>query len=96
MPFYVHLDLICNESSVFKAALFGKFSEASNQSMGLPDHEIESVEQMIQRSYSKQDELAKLSSEKFKITRKTRFWQLAKLNNADRQVQYYRLKRQYH
>lgn len=80
MPFYVHLDVICNESSVFKAAFFGEFTEASNRSMSLPDHDIESVERMIQWLYSKQYELAKWSCEDVKTTAKMRYWQLAKLN----------------
>ena len=80
MPFYVHLGVICNESSVFKAAFSGEFTEASNQSMDLPDHDIESVERMIQWFYSKQYELAKWSSENVGITANTRYWQLAKLN----------------
>lgn len=80
MPFYVHLDVICNESSVFKAAFLGKFTEASNQSMDLPDHDVESVERMIQWLYNKQYELVKWSSENGRITATTRYWQLAKLN----------------
>lgn len=80
MLFYVHLDVICNESSVFKAAFFGGFTEASNQSMNLPDHDIESVERMIQRLYSKQYELANWSSQDFSTTAIMRYWQLAKLN----------------
>ena len=80
MPFYVHLDLICNESSVFKAAFFGEFKEASNQSIDLPDHDVESVERMVQWLYSRQYELAKWGSEDVHITAETRYWQLAKLN----------------
>ena len=80
MPFHVHLDVICNESSVFKAAFSGEFTEASNQSMNLRDHEIKSVERMIQWLYSKQYELAKWSFEDIQITADTRYWQLAKLN----------------
>lgn len=80
MPFYVHRDVICNESSVFKAAFSGEFTEASNQSMDLPDDEIESIGRMIQWLYSKQYELAKWSFGDKKITANTRFWQLAKLN----------------
>lgn len=80
LPFYVHLDLICNESSVFKAAFSGEFIEASKKSMDLPDHDIESVERMIQWLYTKNYELAKWSSESIKTTASKRFWQLAKLN----------------
>lgn len=79
MPFHVHLDVICKESSVFKAAFSGEFTEASNKSMILPDHDIESVDRMIQWLYSKQYELAKWS-EDIKTTAYARYWQLAKLN----------------
>lgn len=80
MPFYVHRDLICNESSVFKAAFSGEFKEASNQSIGLEDHDVEAVERMVQWLYSRQYELVEWSSEDGKSTASTRYWQLAKLN----------------
>lgn len=80
MPFYVHLDLICNESSVFKTAFSGEFTEASSQSIDFSDHDIDSVERMIQWLYSKQYELVKWSSEDVKTTGNRRYWQLAKLN----------------
>ncbi|MCJ1346387.1 hypothetical protein MMC31_004603 [Peltigera leucophlebia] len=79
LPFHVHLDVICKESSVFKAAFSGEFTEASNKSMNLPDDDIESVDRMIQWLYSKQYELAKWS-EDIKTTASARYWQLARLN----------------
>ena len=36
-PFYVHLDLLCDASSFFKAAFAGNFREASEKTMQLPD-----------------------------------------------------------
>lgn len=69
MPFYVHLNVICNESLVFKVALSEEFTEASNQSMNIPN-----------RLYSKQYALAKWSSEDVSITANMRYRQLAKSN----------------
>lgn len=80
MPFYIHRDLICNESSVFKAAFSGEFKEASNQSIDLKDQDVEAVERMVQWLYSGQYELVKWSSEDDENTASTRYWQLAKLN----------------
>lgn len=80
MPFYVHRDVICKRSSVFKAAFSGEFTEASNQSMDLPDDEIKSVERMTQWLYTKQYELATWDPDDIPITANTRYWQLAKLN----------------
>ena len=80
VPIYVHCDVICKESSVFKSAFSGELKEASCQDVNLPGDDIESVERMIQWLYSKQYELAKWSSGDIKITANTRYWQLAKLN----------------
>lgn len=80
MPFHVHRDLICNESSVFKAAFSREFKEASNQYIDLEDHDVEAVERMVQWLYSRQYELVEWSTEESKSTASTRYWQLAKLN----------------
>ena len=36
-PFYVHVDLLCNASSFFKAAFAGDFKESSDKTMQLPE-----------------------------------------------------------
>lgn len=36
-PFYIHVDLLCNASSFFKAAFTGDFKESSDKTMQLPE-----------------------------------------------------------
>lgn len=84
IPVYVHLDVLCDESSVFKAAFFGNFTEATMKSMDLPEDDVESVERMIQWLYFNDYELVKWSHKDGEIkaakSQQKCYWQLAKLN----------------
>lgn len=84
MPVYVHLDILCDESSVFRAAFLGEFKEATIQSMDLPEDDVESVERMIQWLYFNDYELVKWRHEDGELkaakSQQQCYWQLAKLN----------------
>lgn len=55
-PFHVHMDLICQESPLFKAAFMGagQFEETLEKSMHLHEEDPETVDRMIQWMYFKQ------------------------------------------
>lgn len=76
MPFYVHLDVICNESSVFKAAFLEHLEKL------LIWHYLWTFQTMTSSPLSEWSmcELAKWSCKDVKTTANRRYWQLAKLN----------------
>lgn len=51
--FYIHRNLLCNASPVFKAAFAGKFRESSELSMELPDEDVDSLNRLVQWLYTK-------------------------------------------
>ncbi|KAF6229857.1 hypothetical protein HO133_004194 [Letharia lupina] len=89
--FQVHQNLLCDASTVFKAAFSGNFREASERSMSLPDHDKDSVGRMIQWLYTRKFELT------FPVSSETSgecYMQLAKLNTLADKYDIYLLKNQ--
>ena len=54
-PFYVHLDLLCDASSFFKAAFAGNFKEASEKTMQLPDDRESTFKFFVDWLYGRHD-----------------------------------------
>lgn len=52
--FYVHEDLLCRYSSLFKAAFSSKFREGSEKTMALPEDEVEIFEMLVDWIYTQQ------------------------------------------
>ncbi len=75
--FYIHRNLLCNASPVFKAALAGTFRESSDLSMDLPDEDVGSLNRLVQWLYTKRYEVDNYDSEE---NLRARYWQLARLN----------------
>ena len=50
-PFYVHVDLLCNASSFFKAAFTGDFKESSHKTMRLPEDDEDTFSLFIDWLY---------------------------------------------
>ena len=75
--FYIHRNLLCKASPVFKAAFAGKFRESSDFSMDLPDEDVGSLNRLVQWLYTKSYEVDDYDSEEHVLAR---VWQLARLN----------------
>lgn len=56
-PFYVHLDLLCNASTFFKAAFLGNFKEGSEKTMQLPEDDEETFELFVDWLYYQRYEM---------------------------------------
>lgn len=53
VPFHVHLDILCEASSVFEAAFCGEYKEASKYTMTLPEDSPDAFEGLTQWLYFK-------------------------------------------
>ena len=61
--FYVHVDLLCNASSFFKAAFTGDFKESSDKTVQLPEDDEDIVSLFIEWLYHQRYEMLPLSAE---------------------------------
>lgn len=54
-PFYVHMEMICNESPFFRSAFMGAghFEETAQKSMKLPEDDPETIDRVVQWIYFK-------------------------------------------
>ncbi|KAK0515912.1 hypothetical protein JMJ35_001946 [Cladonia borealis] len=76
--YHVHLNLLCNASSVFKAAFTtGHFEEGNRLSMDLIDDDVDSVDRLVQWLYSEAYTISPFDCEEHA---NERFNQLARLN----------------
>ena len=87
--FQVHQDFLFDASPVFKAAFGGKFQEASERSMSLPDDDRDSVGRMISWLYTRKIELTVPVSNE---TCAECYMQLAELNTLADKYDIYLLK----
>ena len=86
---HVHQDLLFDVSTVLKVAFSGKFKEASERSMSLPDDDKSSVERMLKWLYTRKLELTIPVS---KRTSEECYLQLAQLNTLADKYDIYLLK----
>ena len=55
-PFIVHEDRLCKESSFFRAAFISEFKEGSEQTMDLPDDNVDTVFSLVHWLYKERTE----------------------------------------